>query len=108
MTYLGLIHKTTLQLTPLLLTLLADFKHFFSLLINNLIFKLHTHISSDGEKKTKPTKHMPQIETIVAFLAARWLHPHYKHMIRVHPDLPLEARLNGENLKYADCGLDST
>lgn len=107
MNYLGLIHKTTLQLTPLLLTLLANFKHFFSLLINNLIFKLHAHISSDGGKK-KPTKHMFQIETIVAFLAAGWLHPHYKHMIRIHPDLPLEAHLNRENLKYADCGLDST
>lgn len=57
MTYLGQLHEIALQLTSLLLTVLADFKSLFSLLVNNLIFKLHI-VSSDGGRKMYQT-HAP-------------------------------------------------
>lgn len=42
---------------------------------------------------------MLQIETIVAFLADGRLHPHYKHMIHIHPDLPLETHFEQGKLE---------
>lgn len=57
------------------------------------------------KKKHKKTKHRLQIETIVAFLADPWLHPHYKLMIHIPPALALETHF--EQGKLEICRLRS-